>query len=109
MQANQHHPRLPPGWSHNPSSWARRVPLAGLALAGFGIALYLALYQWHIFPTVWEPFFGDGSEKILHSSLSTLFPIPDAALGAIAYFVEAGAELIGGRERWHTSPWSALL
>ena len=52
---------LPRGWSYNPSSWPQRLPLVGLALIGFGIASYLALYQWGVFSTVWEPFFGGGS------------------------------------------------
>src|SRR2546430_1915034 len=109
MKANQDDPSLPPRWSHNPSAWARRLPLAGLALSGFGIALYLTLYQSHVLSTVWEPFFGDGSQIILQSSISRLLPIPDAAFGAIAYFVEAVADLIGGRERWHRTPWSVVL
>ena len=44
---------IPPGWSYNPSSWTERLPLVGVALAGFGVALYLALYQWGAIGSVW--------------------------------------------------------
>src|SRR4051794_28170746 len=90
----------PPGWRHNPSSWAQRLPLVGVAMVGFGIALYLALYQWRVIGDVWEPFFGNGSRIILNSSVSQLLPIPDAALGALGYLADAVAGVIGGRRRW---------
>jgi uncharacterized membrane protein len=63
--------------------------LATLAIAGFVVASYLALYQLGVFTTVWEPLFGDGSRTILNSSVSRMLPIPDAALGAAGYLAEA--------------------
>jgi hypothetical protein len=82
----------------------------GLSLLGFGIALYLGLYQLEVIPRVWEPFFGHGSEVILRqSSLAHLLPIPDALLGAFAYFSEAVLEVIGGPLRWRTMPGIVLL
>ena len=54
-----------------------------LALAGFAIATFLALYQVEAIASLWEPFFGDGSEVILNSRVSHALPIPDAALGAL--------------------------
>jgi hypothetical protein len=33
----------PPGWSYNPSSWSERLPLVGLALVGFAIAISLTV------------------------------------------------------------------
>ena len=80
---------LPAGWDYNPSSWSQRLPIIGLALVGFGIATYLALYQWGIVSTVWDPIFGHGSAIILNSSVSRLLPVPDAALGALSYLVDA--------------------
>lgn len=71
----------------------RRALIAGLALAGLAIAVYLTLYQLGIVPTVWEPFFGDGSRKVLHSPISRLLPVPDASLGAAGYLVEIVAGL----------------
>lgn len=76
-----------------------------LAMIGFLIAGYLSLYQWQVFSTVWEPFFGQGSRKILNSSVSYILPIPDAALGAIGYLGDAVAGVIGGEKRWRTMPW----
>jgi hypothetical protein len=92
-------PFVPPGWDYNPASWGERLPLVGLALLGFLIAGYLALYQWGVFPSVWEPFFGDGSKSVLHSWISRMLPIPDAALGAIGYLLDAVTGVAGGRGR----------
>ena len=99
----------PPGFNHNPSSWRQRLPLVVVAMAGFGIALYLALYQWRIIGEVWEPFFGSGSRTILNSPVSSMLPIPDAALGALGYLADAVAGLIGGRRRWQTMPWIVIV
>jgi uncharacterized membrane protein len=107
MQGNG--PDTPPGWSYNPSSWPQRLPIVGLALVGGLIATYLTLYQLRIVPGVWEPFFGDGSRTVLNSGVSRLLPVPDAALGAFGYVVDAVTGLIGGRGRWRTLPWMVLV
>lgn len=100
---------IPPGWSYNPASWSQRLPIAGLALVGFVIASYLALYQVGVFATVWDPFFGNGSRTILNSSVSRVLPIPDAALGALSYLVDAVAGVLGGQDRWRTKPWIVVI
>lgn len=100
---------IPPGWSYNPSSWPERLPLIGLAIAGGAIASYLALYQLGTLAGVWEPFFGTGSETILHSTVSRLLPIPDAALGALGYLVDAVSGAVGGQGRWRTAPWIVII
>jgi hypothetical protein len=102
-------PAGPPGWDYNPSGWSQRLPIVALALAGFGIATYLALYQWGVLGRVWEPFFGDGSRVILNSSVSHLLPVPDAALGAFGYVLDAATGVIGGRRRWRTMPWMVIV
>jgi hypothetical protein len=99
------HPDTPPGWDYNPSTWSQRLPIVGWAVVGFVIAGYLALYQMRIIPTVWEPFFGNGSKEILNSWVSHLLPISDAALGALSYLADAVTGAIGGRRRWETMPW----
>lgn len=99
----------PPEWSYNPSAWRQRIPIVVLATIGLGIAIYLTLYQLGTVTTVWEPFFGDGSEAILNSAISRLLPIPDAALGAFGYFLDAVAGVIGGANRWRTMPWIVVL
>ncbi len=102
-------PIAPPGWAYNPSSWSQRLPIVALALAGFGIATYLALYQWGVLASVWEPFFGQGSQVILTSYISHLLPIPDAAFGAFGYLLDAVTGVVGGRQRWRTMPWIVIL
>jgi hypothetical protein len=86
----------PPGWDTNPSTWRQRLPIVALALVGFAIAGYLTLYQIDVIDTVWEPFFGDGSETVLNSSVSHVLPVPDAALGALGYLADAVTGAIGG-------------
>lgn len=99
----------PPGWTYNPASWPQRIPIVIVALVGFGIAGYLALYQWGIISQVWEPFFGEGSRMILTSKISYVLPIPDAALGAIGYLFDAVTGVIGGTRRWKTMPWIVII
>lgn len=89
---------------YNPSSLARRLPVVCLAVFGFGIASYLALYQLHFVAHVWEPFFGNGSERVLHSFIARMLPVPDAALGASGYAAEIMAGVIGGADRWRRHP-----
>lgn len=100
---------IPSGWRSNPSIWSKRLPLVVLALVGCADAAYLALYQLGIVAHVWEPFFGDGSRVILHSSVSRLLPVPDAALGALGYLTEAVCGTIGGRGRWRTMPYLVFI
>jgi hypothetical protein len=88
---------------------AGRLPLVGLALLGCAVAGCLALYQWGAIATVWEPFFGRGSVVILESRVSRILPIPEAALGAFAYLLDAVTGVIGGRGRWRTMPWIVVL
>ncbi len=100
---------VPPGWDYDPSSWPQRLPIVGVALIGFAIAGYLALFQWEVFASVWEPFFGNGSRKILTSGVSRALPIPDAALGALGYMADAVTGVIGGPGRWRKRPWLVVL
>ncbi len=72
----------PPGWAYNPSGWSQRLPLVGVALLGFGIASALALYQWGVLATIWEPFFGDGSAVVLNSPASCRSPTARSARSA---------------------------
>ena len=99
----------PPGWDENPSAWAQRLPIAVIAFVGFLLSGYLALYQLGLFATVWEPFFGDGSEEILNSGVSHALPVPDAALGAAGYLADVVGSVIGGTRRWKKMPWMVVL
>jgi hypothetical protein len=100
---------VPPGWTADPSAWGQRLPLVGLALLGLAIAAYLAAFQLGLTADVWEPLFGDGSRIILTSEVSRVLPVPDAALGAFGYLLDAATGVMGGRDRWRTMPWIVLL
>lgn len=106
MQQNE---GIPPGWDYNPSVWSQRLPIVGIAMIGFFIALYMGLYQLNVFSTVWEPFFGNGSKKILNSHISKVLPVPDAILGAFGYLLDAVTGAIGGTKRWKTMPWIVIV
>lgn len=98
-------PEIPPGWSYNPSSWHQRAPMIGLAFIGWLASRYLAAFQLGYINTVWDPFFGDGTAKVLTSDVSKMFPISDAGLGAAAYTIEMLMGWMGGKDRWRTMPW----
>jgi Vitamin K epoxide reductase family len=106
-------PSSPPGWTHNPSTWPQRLPIVGLALVGAVAATWLALYQQGVIETVWEPFFGDGTRRIvIESGFSRLFedwPIKDAGLGALGYVADAVTGVVGGTSRWKTMPWIVII
>ncbi|GAA0360038.1 hypothetical protein GCM10009530_06680 [Microbispora corallina] len=95
--------------SDGPSSFRSRVPIAVLALFGCAVSTYLALFQYGVLSSVWDPFFGDGSRAVLTSAVSRMLPVSDATLGAVAYLAEAVLELSGGSRRWHDRPWLVLL
>ena len=89
-----------------PSSWSHRLPVIVLALVGCGVASYLTLYQLHLTSSVWDPLFGSASsEKVL----TWARPIPDAALGAAAYLVEAVLTALGDEHRYRTNPRLVLV
>ena len=100
---------IPPGWRTNPSGWGQRLPIVVVALVGFAIATYLTLFQYGVVDTVWEPFFGDGSETVLESSLSRVLPVSDAALGALGYLADAVTGVMFGVQRWRRRPWIVIL
>ena len=100
---------VPPGWTYNPSSWRERLWLVVVALLGALVSGYLASYQWGLVPSVWEPWFESGSEQVLHSELSRVLPVPDAALGMLAFGLDAVTGAIGGINRWRTMPWMVVV
>jgi hypothetical protein len=98
-------PEIPPGWTYNPSSWHQRAPMIALAVIGWFISRYLAAYQLHYIPDVWDPFFGESTKKVLTSEVSQMWPISDAGLGAFAYTFEMLMGWMGAVTRWRTMPW----
>lgn len=100
---------IPPGWTYNPSSWLQRTPMIALAFVGFFLSRYLAAYQLRHIGTAWDPFFGDGTIRVLDSEVSKAWPISDAGLGSLSYMIEALSGFMGDRVRWRTMPWMVLM
>lgn len=100
---------IPPNLKENPSSRKKRRPLLIMAIGGFFIALYLGLYELNVFDNVWEPFFGNGTNKILHSSFSRSLPVPDGLLGAFGYLCDIILVSVGKQDRWRSKPWMVFL
>lgn len=116
MPSRAHHevmmgpgPDTPPGWSYNPSDWIQRGPIIAMAFVGLFLSRYLAAYQLGHIPYPWDPFFGDGTRRVLDSEVSKAWPISDAGLGAVSYMIEALSGFMGGRNRWRTMPWMVLM
>ena len=98
-------PEIPPGWTYNPSAWLQRAPIIGLAFVGWFGSRYLAAYQLGYIPHAWDPFFGNGTVRVLTSDVSRAWPISDAGLGAFSYTIEVLMGYMGGTDRWRTMPW----
>jgi hypothetical protein len=98
-------PEIPPGWSYNPSSWHQRAPMIALAFMSWLISRHLAAYQLGYITTIWEPFFGEGTVRVLTSEVSRAWPVSDAGLGALAYTLEMLMAWMGGKTRWRSMPW----
>lgn len=102
-----------PPWDYNPSSWRQRIPICLLALVATIIAAYLSLYQWRLVDSVWDPFFGEQSQRVLDSDVAkqmyAWFGIHDAAFGALAYLGDAVFGLAGSTRRWQYRPWLVIL
>jgi hypothetical protein len=105
MAMMQPGPDIPPGWTYNPSTWHQRAPMIGLAFVGWLLSRYLAAFQLGYIDRVWEPFFGEGTVRVLTSQVSKMWPISDAGLGATAYTFEMLMAWMGGQTRWRTMPW----
>jgi nucleoside-diphosphate-sugar epimerase/uncharacterized membrane protein len=99
---------VPRGWRMNPSTWPQRAGIVGLAFVGLFISRYLGAYQLGHTESAWDPFFGDGTERIITSRISEAWPVPDAALGGFVYLLEIVTGIVGSRARWRTMPWLVL-
>lgn len=105
MKAMKAQEDIPPGWDYSPSSWSQRLPIIALALLSFFLARHLTAYQLGHISEVWDPFFGDGTARIITSDVSKAWPVADAGLGAVSYLLEALSGMMGDRRRWRTMPW----
>lgn len=102
-------PDVPSGWSYNPSSWTERVPVIFFAWVGFFVARYLGSYQLGFIDEAWDPFFGEGTRKVLTSDVSKSFPVSDGMLGAVSYVLDVLFGKAGGIHRWRTMPWVVII
>lgn len=102
-------PAIPDGWSYNPSTWPQRVPVIVLTLLSMPLAMYMAVYQLGYIDTMWDPVFGDGTRRVLTSSVSHAFPVSDAGLGAAMYLIDLVMTCAGDPRRWRTMPWLVLV
>ncbi|WP_417738168.1 vitamin K epoxide reductase family protein [Rosistilla oblonga] len=102
-----------PPYKHNPSAWSQRIPICLLAFVAAGISVHLSLFQWGLIESVWDPVFGDGSDKVLKSDAALkmygILGIHDAALGVLAYLGDAVLGLAGSARRWQYRPWLVVL
>ena len=97
----------------NPSRWSRRIVISLVAAVAVSIATYMGLYQLGIIDSVYDPVFGSQTEDVLNSHVSHVIRqwlhIPDALLGAFAYFLDIVFALIGSSKRWKENPWLVML
>jgi uncharacterized membrane protein len=100
---------VPQGWSFNPSAWTPRIVTVFLAMLCWFVARYLAAYQLGYITSIWDPFFGESTIKVLNSKIAKFFPISDAGLGAFCYSIEAVLGFQGNQQRWRTMPWVVLV
>lgn len=102
-----------PPFKRNPSAWSQRIPICILASIAAVIASYMALFQWGLITSVWDPLFGTGTEKVLTSdaakTMDRWLHVPDAAFGAWGYLSEAILGLAGSTRRWQYRPWMVIL
>lgn len=105
MAMSMEGPATPRGWSYNPSTWSQRAPVIALSFVGFLAASYMACFQLGYIDAAWDPFFGDGTRRVLTSRVSGALPVSDAGLGAMIYLLEFLMGLMGDKRRWRTMPW----
>ena len=102
-----------PPYGYNASAWPQRIPICVLASSGFVAATYMALYQWGLIESAWDPVFGGQTGEVLRSETSKTMErwlrVPDAALGAAAYLGDAIYGLSGSTRRWQLRPWMTIL
>ena len=102
-----------PPFPYNASSWRQRIPICVLASIACVIATYMGLFQWGLVSSIWDPIFGNQTEKVLLSKTSEQMRrwmlVPDAILGAIAYLGDAIYGLAGSTRRWQMRPWMTIL
>lgn len=102
-----------PPYTYNPAAWSQRIPICLVAFVAAGISSHLAMYQWGLIDSTWDPVFGDGSNRVLKSDTAKrmygILGIHDAALGVLAYLGDAVLGFAGSPRRWQYRPWIVVL
>jgi uncharacterized membrane protein len=105
--------RPAPPYDYNPSAWTQRIPICVVAFIAAAMSGHLAMYQWGLVESAWDPVFGDGSNKVLKSDTAKwmygVLGFHDAALGALAYLGDAVLGFAGSPRRWQYRPWLVIL
>ena len=100
-------------YRHNPSAWRQRIPICLLAFVAAGICFHMSLFQWGLIESVYDPVFGEQSNKVLKSKVAgqlfLFIGIHDAATGALAYLGDAILGFAGSTRRWQYRPWMVIL
>jgi hypothetical protein len=92
-----------------PSRPSKRIAVTALALLGALVSARLAFYELGWTGPPWEPFFGDGSRRVLGSDFSRALPVPDAVLGFVGYVAEIAVVNWGGPTRYRDKPEAVHL
>lgn len=82
--------------------WMSTVPVLFWARAA-------AAYQLGYIDHVWDPLFGEASERVLSSDMSHMWPVSDGALSAFSYTFEFLMGWMGAPSRWRTMLWMVTL
>ncbi len=98
-------PCCPEGWSFNPSGWIPRILTVFLAIICWFFSRYMAVYQLGYIHHMTDPFFTDGTLRVITSKISQDFPVADAGLGALGYTLEFLLGWQGSARRWAEMPW----
>ena len=105
--------RAAPPYDYNPSAWTQRAPICILAFVAATISAHMALYQWELIGSAWDPVFGNSSNQVLRSDTAlwmySVLGIHDAALGSLAYLGDAILGFAGSTRRWQYRPWLVIL
>lgn len=99
---------FPKGWSYNPSGWLHRIPTVALAMLCWFFSRYMAAFQLGYITQIWDPFFVDGTFRVITSNISQSFPVSDAGMGALCYSLEFLLGWQGGADRFARMPWLVL-
>ncbi len=95
----------PKGWSYNPSGWEHRIPTVALAMLCWFFSRYMAAFQLGYIDHMWDPFFVDGTLRVITSNISKSFPVSDAGMGSVCYTLEFLLGWQGSSRRWFNMPW----